>query len=175
MIRTLLVAAAGLGLAACVSTTPYQAATAPGASGFSEQKIENDRIRVSFKGNSSTPKEQVETYLLYRAAELTLQDGKDWFLVVDRDTESESKLRPDGFDPYYSRFGFGYSYFHPQIGWRGMYDPFWRDAPTYTEVTRYEASAEIQMKTGQKPEDDPRAFDARDVVEHLGARIVRPE
>ena len=175
MIRTMLVAAAGLGLAACATSTPYQPAGSVGANGYSEQMIEADRARVSFKGNSSTPKEQVETYLLYRAAELTLQNGHDWFLVVDRDTDEKSRLRPDGFDPYYSRFGFGYSYYHPRHGWYGMHDPFWRDAPTYTEVTQYEASAEIVMKDGDKPSDEPRAFDADDVVKHLSARIVRPE
>ena len=178
MIRTATAALASLALAACATTTPYQPADASSSlkQGYSDQAIEDNRYRVAFKGNSSTPKEVVETYLLYRAAELTLQQGKDWFLVVDRDTEGQSRLRPDSFrSPYYSRFGFGYSYFHPAHGWRGAYDPFWREAPTYTEVTRYEASAEIIMNSGEKPQDEPRAFDAREVQKNLAARIERPE
>jgi hypothetical protein len=39
--------------------------------GYSEQQIENNRFRVQFAGNSLTDRKTVETYLLYRAAELT--------------------------------------------------------------------------------------------------------
>jgi hypothetical protein len=77
MLREALAAAsiATLGLAACeMAPTPYQPATAS-APGYSEMRIENDRYRVSFSGNSSTPRDVVETYMLYRAAELTLQSG----------------------------------------------------------------------------------------------------
>ena len=41
-------------------------------------------------------------------------------------------------------------------------------------VDKYEASAEIVMSRGAKPADNPRAFDARAVIENLGPRIVRP-
>ena len=52
-------------------------------------------------------------------------------------------------------------------------DPFWNDT-NYREITRYEASAEVLLGRGAKP-DDANAFDARDVVTNLGPRIVRPE
>ena len=42
------------------------------------------------------------------------------------------------------------------------------------EVTRFEASAEIQMRRGPKPADEPRAFDARSVMATLGPQIQRP-
>ena len=57
--------------------------------GYSEQRIEENRYRVSFAGNSATSRQTVEDYLLYRAAELTVQTGHDWFEVVDRDTVQE--------------------------------------------------------------------------------------
>jgi hypothetical protein len=41
--------------------------------GYSDQQIESNRFRVSFAGNSLTARETVERYLLYRAAELTVQ------------------------------------------------------------------------------------------------------
>ena len=175
MIRTLTIAAAGLALTACATQAPYQQAQSSTASGYADQAIEKDRFKVSFRGNSSTPKDQVETYLLYRAAELTLEQGFDYFLVVDRDTESNSRLRATGGSPAYSRFGFHYNYYHPAYGWYGMYDPFWGDAPTYTEITKYDASAEILLRSGTKPADEARAFDARDVIENLGPIIKRPE
>lgn len=68
-------------LSACVAATPYQPAA--DRNGYSETKIESNRYLVSFRGNSFTPKDQVQTYLLFRAAELTLQSGFDWFRIVD--------------------------------------------------------------------------------------------
>jgi hypothetical protein len=77
------------GLSACATPTPYAPAapTRSATNGYSEQRIEPARWRVNFSGNSLTSRETVETYLLYRAAELTLQQGHDWFSVVTRDTE----------------------------------------------------------------------------------------
>ena len=64
--------------------------------GYSEQKIENERYRISFKGNSMTGRETVENYLLFRAAELTLQTGYDTFTIVNRDTDKDRDVRRGG-------------------------------------------------------------------------------
>jgi hypothetical protein len=169
MRRLILAAALGL-LAACATATPYQPA-ADGAYGFQEQQIETNRVRISFRGNSLTERDTVETYLLYRAAELTLQNGKDYFVLVDRDTEEHSRLQAVGGTP--SHYAFDYWYFSPRYGWAPWYDPFW-DYPDYRQVTRYEAVGEIAMFDGQKPADNPNAFDAREVQANLQGRIVRP-
>ncbi len=169
----MLAVAAGL-LTACATATPYQpgAPGAPGAYGFTEQQIESNRTRITFRGNTLTDRETVETYLLYRAAELTQQAGYDYFIVANRDTEERSRLQSTG--PRSARFGFDYWYFSPRRGWSPWYDPFWNDSTSYREVTRYEAMAEIAMFRGQKPEGDPNAFDAREVQQNLQGRIVRP-
>lgn len=166
-------------LAACATATPYQQANAPGSNsyGFSEQRIESDRFRVSFSGNSLTDRETVEAYLLYRAAELTLMEGYDYFRLVDRDTERRTQFRSTGvgpYSPFYPNFYPHWSYYHPYYGWRGAYDPFWNGRGDLREVTRYEASAEIKVYKGRKPQDDPTAFDAQEVVTNLEPRIQRP-
>lgn len=161
---------AGL-LAACATATPYQPA-ASDRYGFQEQRIENNRVRITFRGNTMTNRETVETYLLYRAAEVTLESGYDYFIVANRDTEEHSRLQATG--PYRPRFAFDYWYFSPRRGWSPWYDPFWDEPSSYREVTRYEAVAEIAMFRGQKPQNDPDAFDAREVQSNLQGRIVRP-
>ncbi|MFW2344234.1 MAG: CC0125/CC1285 family lipoprotein, partial [Brevundimonas mediterranea] len=46
-------AVAGLALAACATATPYQPAGFNGErGGYAEQRVENNRYRVSFAGNS---------------------------------------------------------------------------------------------------------------------------
>lgn len=104
-------------LTACATATPYQPSlNADARNGFSEMKIEDDRVRVSFDGNSLTDRNTVETYLLYRAAELTKQAGYDYFMLTDRAVDEKSRLVSTGFeDPYYGFFD--YSYFHPRHGW----------------------------------------------------------
>jgi hypothetical protein len=163
-------ALAGL-LAACATATPYQPAVTD-RYGFEEQRIESNRLRITFRGNTMTERETVETYLLYRAAELTLQNGFDYFIVANRETEEHSRLRSTG--PYRPRFAYDYWYFSPRRGWSPWYDPFWDEPMSYREVTRYEAVAEIAMFQGAKPADDPAAFDAREVQANLQGAIVRP-
>jgi hypothetical protein len=163
-----LAAVAGL-LAACATATPYQPA-ATDQYGFREQQIEGNRLRITFSGNTLTERETVENYLLYRAAEATLERGHDYFIVANRDTEEHSRLQGSG-PP---RFAYDYWYFSPRRGWSPWYDPFWGDTLSYREVTRYEAVAEIAMFDGQKPAGDPNAFDAREVQANLQGQVVRP-
>jgi hypothetical protein len=173
MLRKLLVAAAivtTLATAACQSgPTPYP----PGAGrdlGYTESRIENDRYRIAFKGNSLTDRETVENYMLYRAAELTLQNGYDTFTIVNRDTDKESRIRSSGGGYMGSRLS--YMYFVPRYGWVGAYEPYWTPQ-SYQEVTRYEAFAEIVMGRGQKG-GDANSFDARQVSQNLASQIQRP-
>ena len=171
----LFVALCAMALAACATATPYQSAgVARGAGGFGygEQRIETNRYAISFNGNALTERDKVENYLLYRASELTLEQGYDYFIVAKRATDNKTSVVPFGGS---SRIGFypSYSWSAPRYGWRPFYDPLWDDT-TYREVTRYQATAEIVLYKGQKPASDPQAFDARQVKENLGSQIVRP-
>jgi hypothetical protein len=184
-IATVLLLAAGL--SACVSPTPYQPRVAGSASsgGYSEIRIEPDRWRVTFTGNTVTSRETVEGYLLFRAAELTLQNGDDWFSIVDRQTDAKSRTYVDP-DPFYHPwYGPGFGYWRPSwryrghgFGWR-TWDPwfggpFWADQVDIQTVQSFEASAEIMTHKGAKPANDPRAFDAHAVVDNLRSKIRYP-
>ena len=66
--------------------------------------LDDTHLQVSFSGNDVTPRAQVETYLLYRAAELTTAKGFDWFEMVDRHTQTTGGKAYAA--PYYlRRFG----------------------------------------------------------------------
>ena len=73
MFRLLTLAAAALLIAACATSTPYGPAENGKGYGFSDQRIESNRYRITFRGNSVTSRETVENALLYRAAELTVE------------------------------------------------------------------------------------------------------
>lgn len=156
-------------LGACVTATPYQPAP-PRGFGYAEERLDQNRYRVTFRGNAQTTRETVEDYLLYRAAELTLQNSFSHFLVVGRDTEKKTSYRY-WIDSYGGRgwfyHGFPGWYRHPWNRPWGMYD--------VQPITTYTATAEIIMLKGPRDEGDIRAFDAREVIVQVGPRVVRPE
>ena len=191
MTKTIVSIAAALvlatGLSACVTATPYQPAARGNATsgGYSETRLEPNRWRVNFSGNSMTSRETVEGYLLYRAAELTVQNGDDWFAIIDRQTNSKQRtyIQPDPF--YRPWYGSGFGYWRPSWRYRGrgyawtnwdpwFGDPFWADTVNVQTIENFEASAEIITHHGAKPPEDPLAFDARAVVENLKPKIQYP-
>lgn len=175
------------GLAACATPTPYQP-NVPGqqtSGGYSELRLEPNRFRVTFTGNSLTSRETVEAYLLFRAAELTTQQGYDWFSIVDRHTDRDARSYVEPDPLYRPWYGPGYMWWRPSWRYYGRHggwhswdpfwgDPFWADRVDVRTVERFEASAEIVMGKGAKPADDPRAFDARAVIDNLRPRIQYP-
>jgi hypothetical protein len=152
-ISMLLAAAAAAGLAtACASTpTPYQPANGKAGYGFSETALENNRLRLTFSGNSSTDLQTVKKYVLFRAAETTLQRGYDFFIIVDRGVETETEYRVAG--PVRPRLGGG------QLEQSGA---------------EYEVIADVTMFRGAKPSLILNAYDARQIKAYLEPVIVRP-
>lgn len=183
LLRPLLAAALGAALlGACTTATPYQPLGTPGtgaSGGFAEVQLASDRFRVTFAGNSMTSRERVETYLLYRAAELTAQRGFDSFTIVDRATDRNVETRvyrdPFAVGPYrywrpywrYRGAGWGWRRWDPWFG-----DPFWADSVDVSTVQRFEASAEIVMFHGNRA--DEKSFNAREVLANLGPTIELP-
>ena len=180
--------ALGLGLSACETATPYQPAppgrAEAGAYGYRDYQIDATHWRVTFSGNSLTSRETVEKYLLYRAAELAVQQGFDWFQAADRHTDKSTSFYGDS-DPFYASpfwgsYGWGWRpswRYGGAFGWRSWDPwgggPFWANHIDIQQVNRFEASAEIVMGHGPAPEGQ-RVFNAREVVQNLGPTILRP-
>jgi hypothetical protein len=179
MKRVLIAAAAALLVAGCETATPYQplgAHNSQASGGYSEQQIEGDRWRVSFAGNSLTARERVERYLLFRAAQLTTENGYDWFQTADRHTDQQTSYYGDA-DPYFAGWGGPYwGFYRRGFGWGYGYwgDPFWGGPLDVQQVSQYTATVEIVMGHGPKP-PNPHAYDARAVIQHLQGTIKYPE
>ena len=174
------------GLAACATPTPYQP-NVPGQSasgGYSELRLEPNRWRVTFAGNSLTGRETVEAYLLYRSAELTVQQSDDWFEIIDRRTHRDARTYVEPDPLYHPWYGYGswrptWRYYgHRYGGWRTwdpfFGDPFFGDRLDVQTVEKFDASAEIVTHRGAKPAENPAAFDAHAVIENLRPRIQYP-
>jgi hypothetical protein len=160
-----------LALVGCAEPAAY-APRAPGQSvGYTDEQLAQNRYRVTFTGNSVTPRETVENYLLLRSAEVTLQSGYRAFEFDTRDTKADVRYRSD---------------FTGWPGWRGGYGWYWHSwafgspfGPPYESVdsypiTRYQAYAEIVMLTPEEAHNNPRAINAHDVITHVRPMTVPP-
>ena len=159
----LLLAASALALSACASLAPYGAQSSPGGQGYSEQRIESDRFRVTYNGVGAPA--PVADLALRRAAELTLSQGYDWFEV----TRSWTDGRLDSAGDFRPSVGVGYGSSR-YSGRRGSFSTsgvgvgvglnFSGPSPTSTTL-------EVRMGRGEKP-DRPDIYDARGVADALG-------
>lgn len=79
-------------LAACAATGPggYSASTGDNF-GYTDMRIEQNRYRVVYRGSAGMPPEIVEDYAMRRAAELTLENGYDWFRIIAREITHEER------------------------------------------------------------------------------------
>lgn len=165
MIRVLISVAVVSLLAACASPTPYQ--PAKNGYGYSQQQIEDNRYRVTFKGNDVTTLDTVDIYLLYRAAELTVQSDYDYFEIADRETDKSTRYWTTFSN--FGRFGRHSRHFDESFLVTGI------ETGTSRPITQYGATANVLFFRGRKQADKTNAYDARDVLQRLGRYIKRPE
>ena len=154
-------------VAGCATPTPYS--PADGGFGYTSEQLEDNHYRITFTGNFATPRETVEDYLLYRAAEVTLDTGHDYFIVTDKDLERSVT---------YQALDYGYHdpWYYRRYWWSGgAFGPFWGPpAMTVRPLDRYAAYATIAVFSGKKPADRENAYDARAVKARLEPKIAHP-
>ena len=92
-------------MAGCASQPDYRQAK-KGGFGYTESKLSDTQYRVHFKAKGSD-KGKAMDYAMLRAAELTLLEGYDWFVVTDRETlvdkETVQATPNAGFSQRYAR------------------------------------------------------------------------
>ena len=165
-------------LVACATETPYKPAESRGEYGYAETPLGDNRYRITFVGNSSTPAETVQDYALLRAAELTLAQGYDWFETADRN--EDKKVRNTTVDS-----GFGPTYQQSQTYYRncdllGNCDTVVSGRTFVTpgsgvvstsSRTSYRYSLEVLMHKSPM-DDEVRSYDAKRLAAALRSRLI---
>lgn len=160
MQKLVLASLLALGLVACANApTAFEAAQKPGGVGYSEQKIEQNRYRVTWRGTDH-PGAPAEDLALLRAADLALAQGYDWFRVVRRTDDVEDSRGPT------VSIGSGGREFgrHSAVG-VGIGTSFDIGGPPLRSVT-----LEVLMEKGTPPHE-PQVYDAHDAAKTIRARI----
>lgn len=156
MTRILYAAAAGLLLAACATPRPYGPASGPGEYGYTVQPIESARYRVGYTAASL---EEARNLALYRASEVALEGGWDWFEIVNAYSEREGR---SGGGTSVGIGGSTVSGGSSSVG-VGVGIGFPIGESRYGKTTHV---IEIVAGAGEKP-DSPNAYDARSVIASL--------
>jgi len=154
-----------ISLSGCSTASVYSQKVEGASTGYTDVRLAQNRFRVTYSGGASTRRETVEDFLLFRAAQVTLESGTAWFVFDMRDTQAKTT--------YFSDFnGFPQG---PGFGWRHRWD-WWpgEDTETTTALTRYQAYAEIVTLSDAQAHADPHALNAQDVINRLGPKVLPP-
>jgi hypothetical protein len=164
MRRWLLALIPVLALGACATATYYQPSQGGDAIGYADSRIEANRWRVSFQGGDGAPESQVSDFALLRAAELTVQNGYDWFRIVGRDGSEGPPHSASSIS-----LGTGGATF-------GRHSGFGMGLGTTIPVSggpRIQRSIEIIAGKGPAP-SDPDIYSARNILDTIGPRAPHP-
>jgi len=132
--------------------------------GYSDVQVDQNTMRVTFRGNYNTSRETVETCLLYRCAEATLEHKCSWFVIIDRNVDT---LQTIVNTPTSHRTRLLY--------WdKGRF--IYEDPTTYGVMPmvyeKYNATAVIRMFKDKIPKN-PAAYDASEVIKSLSPYVKR--
>jgi hypothetical protein len=163
-----------LALAGCATPTAYGPAGPYQTDGYTDRQLTDTRWRVTFTGNSVTPRDQVEDYLMLRAAEVTLDSGHNYFRFDTRDTQTQTRTTafssgyygPGAFWGRGWGFGSRWGGYYPYGGYFGGGFGYGGGMDIIT-TNRYQAYAEIVVLTDDEARNEPRSVDAKSVVQHL--------
>jgi hypothetical protein len=90
-------------LTACATTYQPQAFTG----GYSQTQLAENVFKVTFKGNAHLDRETASDYALLRSAEVTLENGFKYFVIVDAQQYSKNLSYTTPTTTYGSAYGNG--------------------------------------------------------------------
>lgn len=150
-----------LALSACA--TPYGKYGLLG--GYTDSRIDSNTFSISVDNNAYTNQQTTSMHALYRAAELTVENGFDYFVIVSSvsNPTSMAMTMPSTSTSQTSINTYGST---------GTATTTTHYAPT-TVVPLVFPNSTLVIKSfkGAKPADQANAYDAREVMKYLGPQI----
>lgn len=81
-------------LSSCATITPYQSEQYGG--GYADLPLAEGRYKVSVRGNGYTDRQRVYNIAQVRAAEITLNNGKTHFVIIDAGEDEKNRTEYSG-------------------------------------------------------------------------------
>lgn len=163
LLKSTLVICGALWLSACATTSSTTPKSFDQVGQFSSYPLNTHNYRISFQAPNNMSQATAEEVTLLKSAQVTVQQGYQYFKVVNDPSSQVQPARTAVVYPqpfYYPyRSVYGYSPFYD--------DPFF-NPPRVVRIDPIQISYHIELyKAEQQPQD---AFDARLILQHLGAK-----
>ena len=176
-------AAAPAAAAAQSDNTPMVPPAAPGV--FTMTKKGATGFHLVLKGHAFTSRSDIEKYLAWRAADLTLQQHGTWFTFSEIRAKGDTVPVPKR-DPEGLRYSFRMANFLPVWRYKMAGSPAWQSWSPFTgaaffadgkdpkKITDFEVSADIVLHKGPMDDADPLAYEAGAVSDLLINQVSPP-
>lgn len=155
-------------LAGCGKPTSYHPSDAD--TGYVDRSLGEGRWEVSFTANALTRQQRLKQYLLYRAAEISLDSGNDSFVVLDehpgRGRLSGIKVEGEGTQRPYE-----FEHNHLWFDSRSFVEGY--TTTVYEPMSRYTGTIVFRVFKGENPPQEGAVFDAREIIRTLGPQVFR--
>lgn len=154
-------------LAGCGQPTSYHPSDAD--TGYVDRSLGEGRWEVSFTANALTSQQRLKQYLLYRAAEITLDTGNDGFVVLDEHPGRGrlSGIKVEGDAP---RRPYEFEHNHLWFDSRSFVEGY--TTTVYEPTSRYTGTIVFRVFKGEPPPEGA-VFDAREIIRTLGPKVFR--
>ncbi|MEA3410220.1 MAG: hypothetical protein U9R74_01620 [Pseudomonadota bacterium] len=156
-----------LTLQGCVGQTTYHPMS--DGTGYDVQRLDGHRYELNYTATAITRRSQLEQYLMYRAAKLTLDEGMSRFEVVERDFGSGAiagmDVEGDAGRPHHE-----FEHRHLWFGNESFAEN--PSTPQYSPFSLHTVFMVIEMLGEGKARPELDVFDAAELVRALGPGIA---
>jgi hypothetical protein len=170
-------------LAAAQQDSPMVPPAGPGV--FTVKPSGPGTFKLVVTGHTFTSRGDIEKYLAYRAARLTIEQGGEWFTFTEDRGKGETAEPPPARDPEGPRYSFRMKFFRPVWRYKTSGSQTWTrwspfaGAPFISTdpktITDFEVSADIVVRKGPMDDADPLAFEAWAVSDLLVNQVSPPK
>jgi hypothetical protein len=168
--------------AAAADNPPMVPPAGPGV--FTVKKAGADKFHLVVAGHKLTGRSDIEKYLAWRAAQLTIEQKADWFTFVETRAKGETADPAPKPDPGAPRFSFRMKYFRPVWRYKVSGSAAWTKwspfggAPFISAdpktISDFEVSADIVTHKGTMDDANPLAFEPRALSDLLINQVSPP-
>jgi hypothetical protein len=164
-------------------TLPMVPPAGPGI--FASQKKGASGFHLTVTGHKFTSRDEVEKYLAYRAAELTMAQKANWFTFTETRVKSDTVAAPKR-DVSGKRYSFRMEYWRPVWRYKMAGDTVWKSWSPFSgaaffadgvdpkTIAAFEVSADVTLRSGPMDDANPLAFEAGAVSDLLVNQVSPP-
>jgi hypothetical protein len=152
---------------------------------FTAKPLARGAFKLVITGHTFTSRGEIENYLAYRAARLTIEQGGQWFTFKEDRGTGETTVPVPTRDPEGLRYSFRMKYFRPVWRYKTNGSAEWTRWSPFTgapfisvdpkTISDFEVSAEIVVRKGPMDDADPLAFEAWALSDLLVNQVSPPK